>query len=61
MGGADVTRYELWQDGVMVASAEGEEETARKEIWHYAMFYGQDGPVEIRSNGGDIRQPKDVT
>jgi len=45
-------KYELWQDGVMVASVEGEPEDARREILHYAMVYAQDGPVDIR--GGDL-------
>ena len=27
-------KYELWQDGVMVASVEGEPEDARREILH---------------------------
>ena len=40
-------RFELWQDGVCVVSSEGPEYLAYKEIMHYAMIYGQDGPVLI--------------
>lgn len=37
--------YELIQDDMMVAGAEGP--GALPEIQHYAMMYGQDGPCEI--------------
>jgi len=39
-------RYRLIQDGQPVAWVEGD--TARAEINHYAMVYGQDGPVMIQ-------------
>lgn len=42
-----MSEYELWQDGIKVASAEGPIESARREIEHYAMVYRQDGPVRI--------------
>lgn len=41
-------RFELWQDGMMVACVEGPRRKALSEIRHYALMYGQDGPVEIR-------------
>ena len=47
--------YELEQDGMIVASVDCEdEETAMKEIQHYALMYCQDGEVEIkkRTKGG---------
>lgn len=41
--------FELWQDGIMVASVSSVvEEHALDEIAHYALMYGQDGPCEIR-------------
>ena len=42
-------RYELWQDGIMVAAtAADSREDARKEIAHYAIMYAQDGPCTVR-------------
>jgi len=40
--------FRLLQDGMVVASA-----TSPAEIMHYALMYGQDGPVVIqaRANG----------
>lgn len=51
--------FELWQDGIMVAAAGSDnEDEARREIWHYAMQYVQDGPIEIKSpTGSDPRMP----
>lgn len=41
-------RFELWQDGMVVAAVESYKKTfARNEIDHYALVYGQDGPIEI--------------
>lgn len=37
--------YELMQDDIIVAGAEGP--GALAEIKHYAMAYGQDGPCEV--------------
>lgn len=39
--------YQVWQDGLMVASAYGHDTDARREALHYAAVYGQDGPVEV--------------
>lgn len=40
---------EIWQGGVMVASAHGSDfERVHAEAMHYAMVYGQDGATEIR-------------
>lgn len=52
---AEVT-YELYEvdrgyEPLMVASVTAEPDDAKREIWHYAMIYGQDGPVEIRYIG----------
>ena len=42
-------KYKLIQDGVCVAYVESvDKEQAEKEINHYALIYGQDGPVEIK-------------
>lgn len=50
--------YELWQDGIMVASVcGGTEEQARREIEHYAMQYVVDGPVEIRPRNLKGQEP----
>ena len=41
-------RYELWQDGMRVVVVEAtNNKEAKREIAHYAMMYGQDGPVKI--------------
>lgn len=41
-------KFKLMQDGQCVAAVEcADKEQARREIEHYAMMYGQDGPVEI--------------
>lgn len=39
--------FEIWQDDMPVASASGSREIAEREARHYAMMYGQDGPVTI--------------
>lgn len=44
-------RYEyiLMQDGVIVATVDAPtKKEALDEINHYALIYGQDGPVEIK-------------
>lgn len=38
---------EVWQDGLCVASVDALPEAARREAWHYALIYSQDGPVRI--------------
>lgn len=40
-------RYEVWQAGIRVAVAEGP--GAEREAAHYALVYGQDGPVSTRA------------
>ena len=40
--------FELWQDGIKVAVVIAPRERAQAEIAHYALIYGQDGPVEVR-------------
>lgn len=42
-------RFEVWQDGIMVAAVEASEHhQALKEISHYAMLYERDGPIQIK-------------
>lgn len=36
---------EIWQDGFCVASVIAPEHDAIREARHYAMIYGQDGPI----------------
>lgn len=38
---------EVWQDGMCVAKASAHEADAMREAAHYAVMYGQDGPVEV--------------
>ena len=38
---------EIWQDGMCVAKVSAHEAFAMREAAHYAMIYGQDGPVEV--------------
>ena len=41
-------RAEIWQDGAMVAAVEAPTYAdMEREASHYAMIYGQDGPVEV--------------
>ncbi len=50
--------FGLFQDGVMVASVYCSQlHDAQREISHYAMIYGQDGPVEIRVIDGEEPKP----
>ncbi len=39
--------FRLVQDGRTVAQAWGSEESASREIQHYAAIYAQDGPVRV--------------
>lgn len=42
--------FELWQDRIYVASAEGADlDSARAAIMHYALVYLNDGPVTIQA------------
>jgi hypothetical protein len=39
--------FEIWQDGIRVVQVSAPTfDKASREIWHYAMVYGQDGPVD---------------
>lgn len=41
----------LFQNGLQVAGVSGpNKESVQREIAHYALLYGQDGPVEIKAN-----------
>jgi len=52
----DEYRYQLWQDGIMVAEViADDQEVAIREIKHYAAQHEQDGPVEIRHR---IKRPR---
>lgn len=49
--------FELWQHGIPVASVSADDRAAAEvEIGHYALMYGQDGPVEIREAEEDMDQ-----
>ncbi len=39
--------YEVWQGGMCVAKASGPGHLGRQDAMHYAMVYGQDGPVAV--------------
>ncbi|MBR8657643.1 DUF551 domain-containing protein, partial [Achromobacter sp. Marseille-Q0513] len=47
VGDAREAHFDLWQDGMVVASASGPRAQALQEIQHYAAVYSQDGPVQI--------------
>lgn len=40
--------FDLYQDGLRVASVTADRASAFQQINHYAAVYSQDGPVEIR-------------
>jgi hypothetical protein len=48
-------RYRLIQDGMPVAWSEGP--LAINEINHYALVYGQDGPVKIERHSSGKWRP----
>ncbi|MEJ7745263.1 MAG: hypothetical protein WKF61_00610 [Luteimonas sp.] len=50
--------FELWQDEMIVAVTSGPYEAAQQEIEHYAMIYGQDGPVRIVEVTRTTKEPK---
>jgi hypothetical protein len=58
--GAERRHYrQLWQGGMLVATVEGPTRAfAEREIAHYALMYGQDGPVEIRNPDAQRRKEK---
>jgi len=43
----ETAEFEVWQDGIMVASSSGPREDAMREIRHYASQYAQDGTIEV--------------
>lgn len=43
----DKAEFEVWQEDIQVASACGPRERAFAEAQHYALMFGQDGPVEV--------------
>lgn len=46
---SDDYNLEVWQGGIMVASAHGADfERVHAEAMHYAMVYSPDGQTEIR-------------
>lgn len=45
-----LTRYRLIQDNQAVAWTEGSPKAAWDDIKHYALIYGQDGPVKIQKH-----------
>jgi hypothetical protein len=52
-------QFELEQNGHVVASGIGHREDMLREAAHYAMIYGQDGPVQaVVWRGGDERPPR---
>ncbi len=52
--------YQLIQDGMVVATVFASTDArARNEIGHYALVYGQDGPVEIKRIESDGKEEID--
>lgn len=39
--------WRIRQDGLVVASGSGEQSRAMAEMMHYALVYGEDGPVSL--------------
>lgn len=42
-------RFEIIQDGQVVAEVEGPADSALTDALHYLAVYGQDGPTELRA------------
>jgi hypothetical protein len=53
-------KFELWQDGIPVATVSAPVPGAAREIMHYAAVYGQDGPVEIKRVTRETLTPEQV-
>ena len=54
--------YTIKQDGMVVAGGHAPKTEAQREAAHYALVYGQDGPVEItirKSRALAALQPKE--
>lgn len=50
--------FEVWQDGGRVAAVDGPDRyRAMAEAGHYALVYGQDGPVKVFEKIGRKRVP----
>lgn len=49
---------EIIQDGLVVASMTGRKDDAERQAAHYALIYGQDGPVEMRAKRKAQRNPR---
>ena len=45
---ANLTTYNVYVDGVRVASASGANDDAYQEALHYALMYSTEGVVEIK-------------
>lgn len=50
-------RFQVRQDGMVVASGSGTDPVAvQREAVHYARVYGQDGPIKVRLIGFGLRR-----
>jgi hypothetical protein len=43
-----ICNYTIKQGGIVVAAGSGPRSFAEREAAHYALVYGQDGPVEMK-------------
>jgi hypothetical protein len=43
----EIAEFELWQDDMRVAGVSGPRVMAWRDILHYTLIYGQDGPVRV--------------
>ena len=49
----------VWQDGQKVAGVVGKNKSeVRAQAMHYALMYGQDGPVKVRFSSRKARRRK---
>ncbi len=53
-------RVEIWQDGLMVAAMSGPDGSCGADASHYAMQYGQDGPIEVRVFQGQAAELREL-
>lgn len=44
----DSARFEVWQNGQMVARVEGPRKQAQADILHYVVQYLVDGPLQVK-------------
>lgn len=59
MGSVEQGWFKVYQGGMEVAGGSGPYEAIKRQAEHYAMMYGQDGPVKVVVRRMPKRRPQD--